>query len=456
MASRSGFPLTCSRIKRVLAVVAVAAIATPVAGLCGAPSTSASASPTFSWPNGARAAVSIGYDDALNSQLDRALPVLNRFGIKGSFYLQLSNPSVAQRMADWRAAAQAGHELGNHTLFHQCAGSAPDRAWVAPHRNLDTASVEQMRDQVLLANTMLEAIDGRKERTFTVPCGDTVAAGRDYLPTVRASFVAVKVGSGVIETMDTLNPLAVPGTAPVGVTGQQLIASVQRAAEQGTMVNFTFHGIGGDYLSVSAEAHEELVRFLANNRQLVWTDTFINIMKHVRQEQARARDADITKNDVFRVVRVAQHFARNLGDINLETLKMAFPGTYRASDCGAQDAFCGYVNMEDTSELMLSNIFLANKRKPPAFGGGALVWELPRKAPCLHREDLDGLLGQPGQRPDMPPTAMSFDNEPLFQTYLVYKQRNSDYPKVAIGGWLEKDCVVRIELDAKILPAVAP
>jgi len=53
------------------------------------------------------------------------------------------------------------------------------------------------------------------------------------------------------------------------------------------MVNFTFHGIGGDYLSVSAQAHAELLRFLADNRQLVWTDTFINIMQHVRQQQAR-------------------------------------------------------------------------------------------------------------------------------------------------------------------------
>ncbi len=244
----------------------------------------------FAWPNGVRAAVSLAYDDALDSQLDNALPVLDRHGIKGSFYLTLSNPAVAKRLAAWRAAARSGHELGNHTLFHQCSRSKPERDWVEPHRNLDTTTVEQMRDQVLLANTMLEAMDGRKERTFTVPCGDTVAGGRDYLSAVRASFVGIKVsgGSGVIDAMPTLDPLAVPVAAPVGLTGKHLIAIVQRAAEQGTMVNFTFHGIGGDYLSVSAQAHDELVRYLAENRQLVWSDTFINIMKHVTREQARA------------------------------------------------------------------------------------------------------------------------------------------------------------------------
>ena len=88
--------------------------------------------------------------------------------------------------------------------------------------------------------------------------------------------------------MRTLDPLAVPVAAPSGSSGAELIAIVKQAIQRGTMVNFTFHGIGGDYLSVSAQAHEELLRFLADHRQLIWTDTFINIMKHVRQQQAQA------------------------------------------------------------------------------------------------------------------------------------------------------------------------
>ncbi len=136
----------------------------------------ATSSATFAWPHNARAAVSLAYDDALDSQLDNALPVLNRYGLKASFYLQLSNPSVRRRMHEWRTAAQAGHELGNHTLFHQCSGSSPDRAWVQAHRDLDRVSVEQVKDQAIVANTMLHAIDGRRERTFTAPCGDIVLA----------------------------------------------------------------------------------------------------------------------------------------------------------------------------------------------------------------------------------------------------------------------------------------
>jgi hypothetical protein len=248
----------------------------------------APAGAAFTWPHGAKAAVSLAYDDALDSQLDHAIPVLDKYGVKGSFYLQLSNPAVAGRMAEWRAAARHGHELGNHTLFHQCSRAVPGHEWVQPQRDLDSTSVAQMKDQIVLGNTMLYAIDGQRERTFTLPCGDGiaggVAGGASYLPAIAAEFVAIKAGGeqAVVPSMTALNPYAVPVLAPVGLTGQQLIAMVKQAAASGTMVNFTFHGIGGDYLSTSSEAHEELVRFLADNRQVYWTDTFLNIMKYVK------------------------------------------------------------------------------------------------------------------------------------------------------------------------------
>ena len=243
---------------------------------------------SFAWPGGARAAVSLAYDDALDSQLDNAIPTLDRHGIKGTFFLQLSSEPVSRRMGDWRAAARGGHELGNHSLFHQCSGAGPDRAWVAPHRNLDTTTREQMQDQVLLANTFLSAIDGRRERTYTAPCFDVQALGGDYLPALHASFVAIKAGNGpsVPASMAAVDPYRVASVAPVGASGAELIALVKQAGERGTMIAFTFHGIGGDHLSVSTQAHEELVRFLAAHRREYWTDTFLNIMKHVRQQRA--------------------------------------------------------------------------------------------------------------------------------------------------------------------------
>ncbi|MCW5580937.1 MAG: polysaccharide deacetylase family protein [Luteimonas sp.] len=242
----------------------------------------------FAWPDGQRAAVSLAYDDALPSQLDNAIPALDRHGLKGSFYLILSAESVRTRMDEWRAAARNGHELGNHSLFHQCSARGADRAWVRPENDLDATTVAQMRAQLALASTMLLAIDGEAERTFTAPCGDRRARDGDYIAAIGDLFLGIKLGAGTaVEDMAALDPLAVPVHVPVDATGAQLIALVEDAGRRGSMINFTFHGIGGDHLAVSNAAHEELLAFLAAHRDTYWTDTFRNQMRWLRAQRAR-------------------------------------------------------------------------------------------------------------------------------------------------------------------------
>ena len=243
----------------------------------------------FPWPGGQRAAVSLSYDDALPSQLDNAIPALDRHGLKGTFYLTLAADPVRDRLEDWRAAARNGHELGNHSLFHQCSAQGPGREWVQPEQDLDAITAAQMRAQVALANTMLHAIDGSTEFTFTAPCGDRRARDGDYIGLVAPLFLGIKlVGGTVVEDMWTLDRAAVPVTVPVDASGDELIALVEEAGRRGTMVNFTFHGIGGDHLAVGNAAHEALLAHLARHRDRYWTDTFRNQMRWVRDRQAEA------------------------------------------------------------------------------------------------------------------------------------------------------------------------
>src|SRR3546814_15785601 len=84
---------------------------------------------------------------------------------------------------------------------------------------------------------------------------------------------ATKLGPGEgVPDMAQLDPHAVTVEAPVGATGAQLIALVEEAGRRGTMVNFTFHGIGGDPLSVSTAAHAELLDSLSRPRDEDWVD----------------------------------------------------------------------------------------------------------------------------------------------------------------------------------------
>jgi len=241
----------------------------------------------FAWPQGQQAAVSLGYDDGLDSHLDHVIPALNRRGLTASFYVPINGPTIPGRMNEWRAAAAAGHELGNHSLFHACSSKGPGREWVQPHRDLETTQPAQVQEQVVAANTWLQALDGQTRRTFTPPCLDSQASGQDYWAALRPHFVAFRANWAALVT-DPLaqDPYTVPVYGVEGWTAEQLIALVEEAAARQALVAVVFHGVGAEHLSVTRQAHDALLDHLAKHKDRFWTDSFVHVMGYVRQRQA--------------------------------------------------------------------------------------------------------------------------------------------------------------------------
>src|ERR1051326_5398115 len=75
----------------------------------------------FTWPKGKHAALSLTFDDARLSQMDRGLPLLDKHGVKATFYVSMS--TMHQRLDGWKRAIANGHEVGNHTFSHPCTGN---------------------------------------------------------------------------------------------------------------------------------------------------------------------------------------------------------------------------------------------------------------------------------------------------------------------------------------------
>lgn len=238
----------------------------------------AHANNTSIWPNNARAAISLSYDDGLSSQLDNALPALDKYQLKGTFYIVANAQAVRERLSEWRNVAKNGHELGNHTLFHPCDGDKPNRGWVQPHNNLQTKTIKEQVEEVQLANTFLEAIDGERIRTFTTPCFDHFVSKQNYLPFITDMFIGIKTHANAMpKTMAQFNVKSAAVFAPDNHSGEELIAVAKQAASNGTIANFTFHGIGGDHLSVTTQAHNALLKYLSDNKDIYWVDTYRNI-----------------------------------------------------------------------------------------------------------------------------------------------------------------------------------
>ncbi|MEJ2056054.1 MAG: polysaccharide deacetylase family protein, partial [Calditrichaceae bacterium] len=142
--------------------------------------------------NNKRCAVSLTYDDALNVHLDIVQPALDSLGFKGTFYIPISFPGFRERLQDWKKLAANGNELGNHTLFHPCAGSYPGRDWVQPDYDLDGYTMKRFIDEVEVANTTLRAIDGRRTRTFAYTCGDTMIGDSSFVPKIKKYFAGAR------------------------------------------------------------------------------------------------------------------------------------------------------------------------------------------------------------------------------------------------------------------------
>ena len=172
----------------------------------------------FAWPHGAKAAVSLAYDDAIDSQLDNALPMLDGADLKASFYLTLASPTLVKRLPEWRAAAARGHELGNHSLFHQCIRDAGGHAWVTPENDLATTSAERMAAQVRLGNAMLHLL---------------TADEFDSAEAYRLNFVQKVVPAG--QELDAALAIAqrIAAQAPLAVVATRL--NVIKAVEQGPL-----------------------------------------------------------------------------------------------------------------------------------------------------------------------------------------------------------------------------
>jgi peptidoglycan/xylan/chitin deacetylase (PgdA/CDA1 family) len=242
------------------------------------------------WPPGFAGAVSLTFDDGLDTQLDHALPLLDRHGLKGTFYLNPGHRPVWERQVPrWQGAAASGHEIGNHTARHPCSCNFRFH----PSFCLEKLSLEDMAATIDQAEVLLdELFPGQKgRRSFCYPCYQSyVGAGlhrQSYVPVVAGRFRAAR-GGGEQANDPFLIDLSYTWAQDVrGYSGAQLIAYVEAAASQGHWAILCMHGVGGEHLSIATEAFAELVEFLARQRDRLWTDTVINLADYIikrRQE----------------------------------------------------------------------------------------------------------------------------------------------------------------------------
>jgi peptidoglycan/xylan/chitin deacetylase (PgdA/CDA1 family) len=244
-------------------------------------------SPSDALWHGKKCAVVITYDDAISQHLDNALPVLDSLQLKATFYVTANG--AKDRIADWKKLAAKGHELGNHTLFHPCVGG-PGREWVSPDRDMNNYTVQRMVDEIRMTNVFLEALDGKKKRTFAYTCGDMKVHDTAFMDQLKNDFVAAR---GVSSQQHTIYQVDLYNTDCYGVNGEtaaQMEQWVQQAMASHSLLVVLFHGVGGgNSLNVSLPAHREFLSYLKLHENELWIAPMIEVAEYIKGVQAQKK-----------------------------------------------------------------------------------------------------------------------------------------------------------------------
>lgn len=231
------------------------------------------------WPGGRKGAVSLTYDDGLDSQLDLAVPALDELGLKATFFVTMQN--IQHRLTDWAALPAGGHELANHTVSHPC-----DLRRYSPR--------EFIEREVAPMERWLASIDpGRHDPTYAYPCdvtnlgpGSANAQARRYARLLASTgVVAARTSEG--EPNNPARPrrrsyrlqaLAVGYDAPDLDAVMRYLSLAERRGHWAILV---FHDIKTADLQpgdTGSEMHEGILVRVASSS--LWTAPARDVLRH--------------------------------------------------------------------------------------------------------------------------------------------------------------------------------
>ncbi|ULQ54712.1 polysaccharide deacetylase family protein [Flavihumibacter fluvii] len=197
----------------------------------------------FKWPDGKKMAISLSFDDARESQVLVGTALLDAYGIKATFFVVPS--AVEKQLAGWKKAVTNGHEIGNHSLTHPCAGNF---AWSRDNA-LENYTLKQMRTNLTTCNQQLETLLQVKTDVFAYPCGQKyVGTGthtKSYVPLVAKMFI---LGRGWKDEAPNdprfCNFAQLTGTEMDGKDFEDILPMIKNAREKGLWLVLAGHEMG--------------------------------------------------------------------------------------------------------------------------------------------------------------------------------------------------------------------
>lgn len=235
---------------------------------------------------GKKCAVVLTYDDAINEHLDNAIPILDSLKLKATFYLSGFSVSIQTRLNDWKKIVAKGHELGNHTLYHPCDASGPQRTWVQPENDLNKYTVKRIENEVRMTNLFLQALDGKTKRTFAFTCGDMKVADSTFINGMKKDLTAARAVRNEMHKINEIDPYNIDCYMVNNHTYEQMKEWVDKAIQTNSLLVILFHGVGGgNSLNVSLNAHRQILTYIKQNEKDIYVAPMLEVVTHITEWQ---------------------------------------------------------------------------------------------------------------------------------------------------------------------------
>ena len=236
---------------------------------------------TFRWPDGKRAAISITFDDARTSQVDSGTALLDKYGIKATFFVV--PPTVEDRLDGWKKVVANGHEIGNHTINHPCTGNF---SWSAKNA-LENYSLDDMRNELIECNKRIKELLGVEPKVFAYPCGQKFV-GRDtstrsYVPLVAKMFM---VGRGwrdeAMNNPGFCDLAQVSGIEMDGKNFDEILPLIEEVRTTGQWVILAGHEMGDSGVQTTRlKMLKQLIEYVQDPANGIWIAPVGTIAKYI-------------------------------------------------------------------------------------------------------------------------------------------------------------------------------
>lgn len=217
--------------------------------------------------------LSITYDDGLRSQYDVGLRHLGERSLPATYFVPIATTNVP--IGYW-AKMHPRYEIGNHTVSHP----TPRRLKLNPPYLEDYRTTEFWED-VRRADEAIVSTGRPAPVSFAWPCYEAperlvlpkrFLAGRAGWPTdPEGAFLPLSPTHSLVS--HRFDRVASVPVAEVGVTETlRYLDEAAKFASTGESIwaVLTFHGIGGDYLSITPEEHQTVLDAVVHHRRH-WT-----------------------------------------------------------------------------------------------------------------------------------------------------------------------------------------